>query len=384
VEPPPSARAHHELPPVWAVVPHRERAGEDSGRGYVVRQAAVAPDGSLTLPSPYVGAPIVRTFAIASRAAAEHLANQMSGLAPKTRIARLVAAKRIVEALESRGYVVELNPKHARPGQAYFISARKGIDTGTLSILDGVFFWADFDQRYSATRAAANEAREAVAYALAGDEPHTSADPRAKRISRLAAAESIAKALRKVGWDAEIRWDIEHPDETINIRASRGNSVGFVLVRFDGQVDTEGVFSRDRTIDDLMDDALKGAQPDPALNPPPQRRTAITDSEAAYEVASLLSNERQGLEDRGADWYTDTDVSADVGFPASVLDVFRNEPHPTLGGDYRVRRHLGRVRVFDDGRVEYSDFAPDHEAHMRDAVTRALAGRTILPRPKRS
>jgi hypothetical protein len=368
---------------VVVVVPHREREGEDSGRGFVVREATLGAKDSLDLPLPYRGAPVVQMFDPADRAAADRLADQMSGLAPKKRIGRSVAAKRIAEALARDGWAVVLKPSRARPGQPYFVDAHKGLTSGTVT-LDGdgaVSFWRDFDGQSAASRQATEHVQQLVLYTLKGDEAHPSADPRAKKIARKEAAETIAKALRKAGWEATVSWDIERPGEAVNIRATNGNRTGHIAVRYDGGIELDGAFGAASGAimfaQDLVDEALQGAEPDPALNPPAQRRAAIPGWEAALELAELLEGQRDELGGvtevrRITDWRRDRELPG--------IDVGRVRPHPTLGGDHRLREPLGRVRFLDNGGVEYLDFSAEQEARMRDALARALDGRTIVPK----
>jgi hypothetical protein len=381
--PAPSAPSRTLPRTVLVVVPHREREGQDSGRGFVVRTATVLADGSLLLPQPYEGVPAVQTFERANGAAADRLASQMSGLSPKKRIGRLVAARRVAEAFERDGWSVVLKPKRARPGQRYLLEARRKSDIGAVTISgDGSLdFWGDFDVRSTSARPLFDHVRRLVLYALKSDEPHPAADPKAKKIARQMAAEKIATALRNAGWEAEVSWDIEHPAYSVTVRATNGERVGFVTVWPDGSLYFEAALERPESArtfaEDLVDEALQGAAPDPALNPPAQRRAAIAAWEAAQELVRVLDEERDEWS-----WYTEARVDdRHPGHERAAVDV-RGAPPPTVALEHTHPEHLGRVRFLDNGGVDYVGFSAEHTAHLRDAVARALDGRTIFPDPK--
>lgn len=200
-----------------------------------------------------------------------------------------------------------------------------------------------------------------------------------KNVSRLNAAERIAKALRADGYEVRVGWDQERPGETIFIHAERGQRprrIGVVEVLSDGHIgydhDFAALYERGKGVAALVDKAIDGLDIDPSLNPPPKRRMEIDAREAAFDIASLANDEALALGVNDRRGYS-ADLVQHRGMdgtrPRQVILHHRTPGH----------EEAGRVLIHEEGRIELGESTdPGERAAIEALVVRALDGRRVV------
>jgi hypothetical protein len=199
-----------------------------------------------------------------------------------------------------------------------------------------------------------------------------------RKVSRFYGAERIVNVLREEKFAASMMFDQEHPEDTIFINAERDarpRRTGVVEVRSDGSIgyDRDFALFPEEGIATLVSKVLDGLELDPALNPPPVLRTEIPAWEAAYDIATRASDDILGrdIHDGGYAVELASHRRGDMVRPRQVIFMQRTPDH----------EEVGRVLVYEDGRVELSEETKAEEREdIESIVSRALRGRRVKNR----
>jgi hypothetical protein len=251
-------------------------------------------------------------------------------------------------------------------GQGFVAVEGRVLDDGTVGLLSP-YDGAPIHGRPFKRRSAADR----LADKLNGRGPK-------RKVSRFYGAERIVNVLREEKFAASMRFDQEHPEDTIFINADREGRprrTGVVEVRSDGSIgyDRDFALFPEEGIAALVNKVLDGLELDPALNPPPELRTEIPAWEAAYDIATRASDDILGrdIHDGGYTVELAPHRRGDMVQPRQVIFKRRTSDH----------EEVGRVLVYEDGRVELSEETKAEEREdIESIVSRALRGRRVKNR----